>query len=118
MAVSICDAAVLGWRGRHSCSTHGWHPCSTFNCECHSHAASDTKTGEASFCVAADHLMQQGHQDSAAGGSDRMTNGDGPAVDIDLRGIPSHLTVDPDCLRGKRLVDLHEVEIPMRPARL
>src|SRR5712692_8112100 len=109
MAVYICDVTAPG--------SPGWHSRSTFNCESHPHATSDTKTGKAFLRVAADHLMQQGHQYSAAGGSDRMTNGDSPAVDIDLRGIPFHLTVDPDCLRGKRLVDLHQVEIPMCPAR-
>src|ERR1700722_13418983 len=107
MAAYICDVTALG--------SHGCHSRSTFNCERPPHAASDTKTGQAFLRVAADHLMQQRHQDSAARGSDRVTNGDGPAVDIDLGGIPSHLTVHPDCLRGKCFVNLHQVEIPVCP---
>ena len=64
--------------------SYGWHSCSTLNRESHPHAASDTKTGKASFGITPDHLMQQGHQDSAAGSPDRMTDGDSAAVDIYL----------------------------------
>src|SRR6266404_9403813 len=94
-----------------------WPSCSTFNRDSHAHAATDTKARKAFLRVTPDHFVQQGHEDSAPGSTDRMTQRDGPAVDIDLRGIPSHLTVDRDCLRRKCLVDLHEVEIPMSPAR-
>src|ERR1700730_3395832 len=47
-----------------------------------------------------------------------MADGDGAAVDVYFRRVPSHLTVDADRLRGKRLIDLHEIEILMRPTRL
>src|SRR5271165_3826783 len=86
---------------------------STFDGQSHPHAAPDAKTGEAFSCIAPDHFMQQGHQDPAAGGSDRMTDGDRSAIDVDLRGIPFHLAVDADRLRGKCFVDLHQVELLM-----
>ena len=47
-----------------------------------------------------------------------MTDRNGAAIDVDLRGVPAHLTVDADRLSGERLVDLHQIEILMRPARL
>jgi hypothetical protein len=47
-----------------------------------------------------------------------MTDGNGTAVDVDLRGVPAHLTVDADGLSGKRFVDFHQIEFLMRPARL
>src|ERR1700684_3106206 len=84
----------------------------------HSHPAADAETGKALLGITADHFMQQRHQDPATGRADGMTEGDGPAVDVDLRGVPSHLTVDRYSLRGKGLIDLHQVQLLMRPARL
>src|SRR2546422_8470870 len=43
--------------------------------------------------------------------ADRMSERDRAAVDVDLLRVPAHLPVHGDRLRGKGLVDLHQVEV-------
>src|SRR4051794_20089838 len=50
----------------------------------HAHAASDTQRRESLPRVAPHHFMDQRHQDAAARCADRMPEGDGAAVDVDL----------------------------------
>ena len=58
------------------------------------HAATDAQRGEALLGIALLHFMEQRHQHARTGGADRMADGDGAAVDVDLRGIPAEIIVD------------------------
>src|SRR5579862_902830 len=84
----------------------------------HAHAAADAQTREPLVGVSADHLVQQRDEYAAAGCANRMPDGDRAAIDVDLRGVPAHLAIDADGLRGERLVDLHQIELLVCPARL
>jgi hypothetical protein len=57
---------------------------STLDGECHAHTAPNAKTRESFFRIAPNHLMQERDQDPAARGPNRMTDGNGTAVDVDL----------------------------------
>ena len=80
------------------------------------HAAADAQRGEALLGVAALHLVQQRVEHARAGGADRMADGDGAAVDVDLVGVPAEALVDGAGLGGEGLVGLDQVEILDRPA--
>src|SRR5205814_7384625 len=62
--------------------------------QCDAHAAADAQRGDALPGVAALHLVQQRHQNAAAGRADRVPDRDRPAVDVHLAGVPAHLVVD------------------------
>ena len=62
--------------------------------------------------------MQQSHQYARARRADRVADGDGAAVDVDLRRIPAEVLVDRAGLRRERLIGLDQVEIADVPARL
>src|SRR6185437_6915520 len=70
------------------------------------HAAADAERCEALLGVALLHLVEQRRQDARAGCADRMADGDGAAIDVDLGGIPGEILVDGAGLRGEGLVDL------------
>src|SRR5690349_13248932 len=48
------------------------------------HAAADAQGREALLGIALLHLVQQGHEHARAGCTDRVTDRDGAAVDVDL----------------------------------
>ena len=50
----------------------------------HAHAAADAERGEALLGAGTLHLVQQGGEDPRAGRADRVADGDGAAVDVDL----------------------------------
>src|SRR6056297_1204282 len=50
--------------------------------ERNAHAAPDTERGKAFLGIASLHFEQQRVQDTRAGGTDRVTDGDGTAVDV------------------------------------
>jgi hypothetical protein len=60
--------------------------------------------------------VQQRHQDAAAGRADRVADGDGAAVDVDLAGVPAHFLVDGAGLGGEGFVDLEQVQVGRLPA--
>ena len=82
------------------------------------HAAADAERGEALLGVALLHLVEQGGQDAGAAGADRVADGDGAAVDVDLVGVPAELLADRERLGGEGLVGLDQVEVGDRPAGL
>src|SRR6056297_275100 len=84
----------------------------------HAHAAADAEGGEAALCAAALHLEQERVEHPAAGGADRVADGDGAAVHVHLRRIPAHILVDGAGLGGERLVCLDQIEILGLPAGL
>src|SRR6185436_17322745 len=55
-------------------------------------------------------LVEQGRDDPGAAGTDRMTERDRPAVDVDLRPFEAELATVREGLGGERLVDLDEIE--------
>src|SRR6202035_5017784 len=66
----------------------------SLNTHRNAHAAADAQRGEALLGIALLHLVKQRHQHAGARGADRMANGDGAAVDVDLAGIPAEILVD------------------------
>src|SRR5580700_3131354 len=89
-----------------------------FHAHRNAHAAADAQGGEAFLGVALPHLIKQRHQHPGAGRADRMADGDGAAVDVDLAGIPAEVLVDGASLRRERLVGFDEVEVAAVPAGL
>src|ERR1700730_8561648 len=55
------------------------------------HAAADAKRGEALFCAAAPHFVQNRGEDPGTGRADRMADRDRPAADTHDRRIPAHV---------------------------
>src|SRR5580704_1897275 len=82
------------------------------------HAAADTERGETLLRVALLHLVEQRYQYARTGGADRMPNGDGAAIDVDLLGVPAQVFIDRAGLRSERLVGLDEIEVADVPTGL
>src|SRR2546421_5669258 len=61
-------------------------------------------------------LIGQLDGEDRAGGADRMAEGDGAAVRVDLFGIDFQLPDDRDGLRRKGLVELHQIDVVDRHA--
>ena len=78
--------------------------------------AADTQAGQPAFGIAPHHFMQQGHENTATGCANRMAQGNRAAINVDLAGIPAHFLVDGNRLRREGFVDLHQVNVLMRPA--
>src|ERR1700730_4667382 len=91
---------------------------SAFDGERNAHPAADAQCRQATLCIALLHLVQQRYEDAGARSTDRMADGDGTAVDIHDAGVPSHVLVDRDRLRGERLVRLDEIKVGNFPAGL
>src|SRR5487761_2342599 len=89
---------------------------SAFDTECNAHATPDAQRGDALPGIAALHFVQQRHQNAAAGRTNRVTDRDRTAVDVDLARVPAHLVVDGAGLRGEGFVDLEQVEVLRLPA--
>src|SRR5690606_10822619 len=75
------------------------------------HAAGRAHGDEAECLVLAFELVEHGAHEQGAGGADRVAEGDGPAVHVDLVAIdvevPDELLGD----HGERLVDLEQVDV-------
>src|SRR6516162_1920589 len=84
----------------------------------HAHAAADAQRRKALPGVAPLHLEQQGVEDTGARGADRMADGDGAAVDVDLLRVPAKTLVDRAGLGGEGLVRLDQVEVLDGPTGL
>src|SRR5262245_8725815 len=82
------------------------------------HAAADAQRRQALLGIAPLHLVQKCHQHARTRGADRMAEGNGAAVHVDLGGIPAEVLVDGAGLGGERLVGFHQVEIVDLPAAL
>src|SRR5262245_59538603 len=82
----------------------------SLDCHRYAHPAADAERGEALLRVALLHLVQQRDEDARARGADRMAERDRAAVHVHLAGVPAHLPVHRDRLRGERLVDLQQIE--------
>ena len=63
-------------------------------CQGHALTATNAQGGEAFLGVTLDHFMQQRHQYPATRRTDRVAQGDGTAVDVDLAGVPVEFLAD------------------------
>ena len=82
----------------------------------HSHAAAHTQRGQPLSLSSALKLMQQRHHDPRAAAANRMAKRDRAAVDIHFLRGDRHILQHREDLRGKRLVDLDEIEVADREA--
>lgn len=84
---------------------------------CHALSAANAQRGQAALLACALHLMEEVDGDTATGGAQGVADGDGAAVDVDLRGVPAHDLVHRHGLRGEGLVGLNEVQVARLPLR-
>src|ERR1039458_3290296 len=70
--------------------------------------AADAERRDAAPRVAPAHLVQQGDEDPAAAGSDRVPERDCPAMGIDPFGVDVQLPQHGVRVRGERLVELEQ----------
>src|SRR5262249_27695818 len=80
------------------------------------HAAADAQGGKSPLGVTPLHLKQQRVEHARAGSTDRMPDGDGAAVDVDLVGVPTEPLVDGASLGGERLIGFDQVQVLHGPA--
>ncbi len=73
--------------------------------------ATDAGGREPALESAAAQFEEQRQQQTRAGHAERMAEGDGAAVHVDLVAIQPQFLLDRQVLRGERLVDLDEVEV-------
>src|SRR6476469_9193185 len=78
----------------------------------HALAATDAHRLEAELAVTRGQPVEQGRRDAGAGGPERVAEGDGPTVDVELVEVHAQLVRRGQHLRGERLVDLVEVHVP------
>src|SRR6476469_3891560 len=73
--------------------------------------AAGADRGDAETAAAATQLMDEGADQTGAGGADRVAEGDRPAVDVDVLLADSEDPHRADRDRGEGLVDLPEVDV-------
>src|SRR5258706_8914538 len=81
-------------------------------------AAAEAQRREAEAALPTAELVEQGRDDSRSRGTDRMTEGDRAAVDVDLVPVEAELAPVRDGLGGEGLVDLDQVEVADRHVQL
>ena len=59
----------------------------------HAYAATGTEGSHVFPGIAPLHLLEQGHQKPAPRSSDRMAQGDGPAIHVHFRQVPAQFLV-------------------------
>src|SRR6185369_3293409 len=78
--------------------------------------SADAERRKAERHVALLHRVQQRHEDARAAGTDRMTERDRAAVDVDLGGFDAELGEYAERLRGERLVELPQADVVLLDA--
>jgi hypothetical protein len=78
----------------------------------HTLTAADAQGRQTFFRIALDHFVQQRHQHAATRCPDRVAEGDGAAVDVDLVQIPLQILGHRQRLRGKSFVGFDQVQLP------
>src|SRR5580658_6467151 len=68
------------------------------------HPAADAQSRQPLLGVTLLHLVEQRHQDTRSRSADRVAEGDGAAIDVDLGGVPAEILVDRASLGRKGLV--------------
>src|SRR5215831_10705447 len=82
-----------------------------------SHASADAHADEAISSVPPPHLIEDSRCQPRTGTSERMSEGNRTAVDVQLFRIDRQLFQAGEHLRGKCLVELHEIHLLERQAR-
>src|SRR6478736_6795252 len=73
-------------------------------------SAAEAEGGKPVAPLASGQLVEEPGHDPGAAGTDRVAEGDGAAVDVDLVPVEAELATVGQRLRGERLVDLDQVE--------
>ena len=81
------------------------------------HATADAQRGQALLGIAALHFVLQGHQNTATRRADRVANGDGATIHVDLGRVNGQFLVHGASLGGEGFVQLEQVHIRSVPAR-
>jgi len=89
----------------------------TFDGHGNAHAAADAERSESLLGLTPLHFIQQGDEDAGTGSADGMADCDGSAVDVDLRGIPTHLIPNRAGLRGEGFIDFQQIKVFDFPSR-
>src|SRR5262249_7421921 len=74
-------------------------------------AAADAECGDAPMAAGPLQPIEQGHQDPRPAATDRVAQGHGAAIDVDLLGVQAQLLLDGESHRCEGLVDLEEVDV-------
>src|SRR5512135_1247889 len=101
------SSGTSGIRGSHALDDHG-DPL----------AAADAHRDQAVALAGAMQFVHRLDRQDAPGGSDRVAQGDGAAVRIDLRGVEPEVLADAQRLGRERLVGLDDVDLGDREAGL
>src|SRR6476620_5643943 len=70
------------------------------------HTSADTQCREPALGITLLHLVEQRHQNARARRTYRVTDRDRATIHVHDVGVPSHILVNCDRLRGERLVGL------------
>lgn len=81
------------------------------------HARADTHTRDTNLLTPPLELVQQGGDLPGAGAAERVAEGDGAALGVDLLLGDAQLVGAPQALAGKGLVDLEDVDVVLGDAR-
>ena len=88
----------------------GLPPSDALEGHCDRSAPAQTERRQAIAPVAAAELVEERRDDPGTGRPDRVTKRNSPAVDVDPRPVEPELAAVGQDLRGKRFVDLDEIE--------
>src|SRR5262245_10857937 len=80
------------------------------------HATADAERGQSLLRITLLHLVKQRHQHARTGRTDRVTERNLSAVDVDLGGVPAEILVDRAGLSSEGLIRLDQIEILDLPA--
>ena len=80
------------------------------------HASAYAHGDHAVLRFAAGHLAEEGGGELGSGAAERVAEGNGSAVDVELGGVDAEHLDDGEGLRGEGLVELDEVDLIEREA--
>src|SRR5512144_372207 len=87
-----------------------------FEARCNAHSPANAECGKPFLRIASLHFVKQRRQDARAGGTNRVADGNGTAIDVDLRRIPTEIFVNRASLRSKGFVGFYQIEVLFFPA--
>ena len=109
------NAMMKLWRKR---SEEGRRRVSALYNHRHPLTATDAQRCQAVVGITPLHFVEQGHQYARAAGSNGVAQGDGTAIDVELRALEAELFTHRDRLCGKSLVGLNQVQVRHREVGL
>src|SRR6185312_8651440 len=80
------------------------------------HASAHTHGYHAVFGFAAGHLAEEGGGEFGPGAAERVAEGDGSSVDVDLRGVDAEYLDDGERLGGEGFVEFDDADVFERQA--